>query len=247
MPGSQILWRGWSGLLALCVLLLVAGCAGPLAKPTPNLRIRPEASSAPTAGVLPTASPDPALPMTAMDFLALADRTGPVFTPPRGSALRASLMDAARTALRTKSVFVVHDLTTTGEVTEGVIEPMGSGKFYRLTWVLWKGTWTVVICNAVGDATPLSLGVSASPIKKRTSSKKNKDAERLAAQQLAVARGAWDVYNAKYQAEYEVRLSTLNAVLADHGNYSGTSADMQRAKIPAQMAADGWPPPGPRP
>lgn len=244
---GRIEWVAPIVVASICLQLLASGCTPPKAA-VPSVPARPQTVATPTAPAIPTGTPAPAPAptTTALDYLALADRTGPVFTPTRGSTLRKRLMNAARKHMRTKRVFVVHELTTGGEVTEGVIEPEGTGQVYRVTWVLWKRAWNVVICNAVGDGLPQTSSPGG-----RTSKTgpplKAFDAGAAAERALAAARAAWDVYNAKYQAEYQARLSNLNALLAERGMSSGSNADAARAKIPAQMAADGWPAPGPRP
>ena len=142
-------------LLVLCLAVVLSGCgkkdqlsSSPAALPRTQI-----VSVAATEKVTPVVAPAP-IYATALEYLAVADRSGAISTPGKGTPLRRALMEAARAYFHTSSQFVVHGLKVRGEVAVGVIEtaPAGSGKMESVTWVLWNKAWTVA--SSIADGKP---------------------------------------------------------------------------------------------
>ena len=147
-------------LISALLLLTLTGCASRAGSAG-----APSGSSAEStvggvvaAPVAPVAAPAP----TAADYLAKADRSGTRKVPPAGSALRKTLLGAARDFLESSSPFVARRLARTGEVITGVIQPEGSVRTYNVTWVLWKGKWAVATAEQ-SDGAPSPPPSAGSP------------------------------------------------------------------------------------
>ena len=262
------------GAMMLCVALCCSGCAGDPLSTASTVVSDPIEKTIEKSGAANEQFAD-VDPTSADEYWEFADTSGEAITPEAGSVLRQELMDSARAYFALQTKFVVHSLTVQGEIAEGIIEPypVGSDYAYATTWVLWKGSWNVVdayvadantvfepeAASAAAPSAPTQGGAGSSPgdggmtaeelrqIVEEQRAYEEEQARREEEQRLAQARADWDAYNDAYQAEYEQRRARMANLLASRGLGGEGAYEYNMAKIPAEMAADGWPAPGPRP
>jgi hypothetical protein len=116
-----------SAAALLAATLLLSGCVKPTITPastTPSTTVATKTTDSGQTSVEPTRS----TPL---------DATGPITTPPSGSAERKALLDAARDKLGSSTQFYVYQLYVQGDTALGDLEPLDSATTGRV-FVAWE-------------------------------------------------------------------------------------------------------------
>ncbi|MDO8963455.1 MAG: hypothetical protein Q7W30_03070 [Coriobacteriia bacterium] len=112
-------------LIAFSLIAALTGCTTPARVADTT---EPTGTPSATASVEPTEAP-------------VVPSSGPITTPPMGSAQRTALMDAARAGLGLKTKFVVHQLYVQGGVAVADIQPESGSPRMFVAWTGGPDNW----------------------------------------------------------------------------------------------------------
>ena len=123
--------------------LLLPGCVKPTITPQTTKPVGATPSGAASTPVQSSVEPSATSPVNA---------TGPITTPPAGSAERKALLDAARAKLGTTTSFYVYQLYVQGDTALGDLDPTATSKIGRVfvAWTKENGAWVAIGATRFG-------------------------------------------------------------------------------------------------